>query len=144
MNGNKLLADFLADVVMTGYYLAEPPKSHSQHLHDMEAKCLKVIYAMQPLRIQEIANLTHTTKSRATQLVHALEGRKLIRRQTGDDHRVVMISTTVKGAKVVEELRQKYIELAETIKQTIGDKRTKDLCEILAEISPLTKLKIKN
>lgn len=139
----KLLADFLADVVMTGYYLAEPPKNHSQQLHDAEAKCLKVIFAYQPLRIQKIAELAHTTKSRATQLVHSLENRKLVQRQSGADHRVVMISTTRKGAQVVEDLRKKYFQLAESIDKKIGHERTLQLCEILADISPLTTVEIK-
>lgn len=138
MDKHKLLADFLAEVVMTGYYLADPPKNHQEHLHDVEAKCLKVIYAFQPISIQEVAKLMHTTKPRATQLIHSLESKNLVRRKPGEDHRVVLMSTSKKGSKVVEELREKYVNLAKSINKKIGDKRTNELCRLLSEISPLT------
>lgn len=137
MDNTKLLADFLAEVVMTGYYLADPPKNHQEHLHDVEAKCLKVIYAFQPINIQEIARLLHTTKPRATQLVHSLEKRNLVIRKPGTDHRVVLISTSQKGSKVVEELREKYVKLATSINNKIGEERSTELCKILSEINPL-------
>ena len=140
MKDKATLADFLADVVMTGYYLADPPKNHAEHLHDVEAKCLKIIYAMQPIKILDISKLLHTTKPRATQLVHELERRGLVYRTIGADHRVAYIQTTPKGTKTVKELRQKYIELAESINNRIGHKKTSVLCSILEEISPLNSL----
>lgn len=140
MNNKYQLADFLADVVMTGYYLAEPPKHQSEHLHDVEAKCLKIIHAFGPLMVHDISDLLQTTKPRATQLVHVLEDKGLIYRETGLDHRVIYINTTKKGAKTVMELRQKYINLAEAIEKKIGSKKTMTLSQILSEISPLTSL----
>lgn len=143
MNHKHNLADFLADVVMTGYYLADPPKNHSEHLHDVEAKCLKIIYAFQPLKVHDISKLLQTTKPRATQLVHSLESRGLVHRRTGQDHRVVLISTTNKGSKTVKELRRKYIELAGAIENKIGKEKTDNLTSLLNEISPLTNLTIR-
>jgi DNA-binding MarR family transcriptional regulator len=140
MKYTSTLADFLADVVMTGYYLAEPPKNHVEHLHDVEAKCLKIIYVMQPIKILDISRLLHITKPRATQLVHELENRGLVYRTVGADHRVAYIQTTPKGTQTVKELRKKYLDLAESINNRIGSEKTAELCEILQNISPLSSL----
>lgn len=144
MKDVSTLADFLADVVMTGYYLADPPKNHTEQLHDVEAKCLKIIHATQPINLIGISQHLHTTKPRATQLVNELERRGLVYRTSGTDHRVTYIQTTPKGTRTVTELRQKYLELAESIHERIGAQKTTELCNILHDISPLNSLVTSN
>ncbi len=76
MKTNLLLAEFLADVVMTSFYLNEPSRRTDSKLHDAEMKCLKIIKTFGPMPMQELAHYLHTTKARATQLVCALESHK--------------------------------------------------------------------
>lgn len=138
---NNNLSEFLADVVMTSYYLAEPTKKLGSNLHDVEARCLKIIFTMQPIRIIDLARLMHITKSRATQLVHTLEDQSLIKRhQAKNDHREVLLSVTDNGHRTVLDLRQKYIQLANAIENKIGPEETAELCRILKKIVPLNKL----
>lgn len=134
------LDEFLSEVVMTGYYLAEPPRVSTQHLHDAEMKCLKIIHVFGPLQVHHIAEKMFTTKARATQLTHVLEKHGYIHHRTGSDRRTKLVMVTKKGATVVQEVRKKYMELADSIEATLGPERTNQLCDILRDITPLTML----
>lgn len=136
-NTKKTLADFLADVVMTGYYLAEPVSVHEPTLHDAEMKCLKIIGSFGPIEMSRLATLLHATKPRVTQLVQSLEQHHFVARLPGRDARVSRIAVTVDGDRVIRDIRKKYDDLAESIENKIGKKKAKDLANLLAEITPL-------
>lgn len=131
------LSEFLAEVVMTSYYLAEPQKDSGSVLHDAEMKSLKIIKSFGPMRMQELANYLHTSKSRATQIVCVLEKHGLVERINSVDKRVHMVSATAKGQREVEFLRSRYLQLAAAIEDKLGNERTAELCSLLAEITPL-------
>lgn len=138
MKSSQVLEEFLAEVVMTSHYLAEPVRKSSEELHDAEMKCLKIVDTFQPLSLHVIADYMHCGKARATQLVHSLESKGFVERASAQDHRVALISTTRKGKASVASLRSKYRDLARKIKQTLGDNDTQKLCEVLERITPLT------
>lgn len=136
---------FLSDVVMTGYYLAEPPRLTTKDLHDAEMKCLKIISVFGPLQVHEIADLMYTTKARATQLTHTLERYGYVRHHHSEiDRRVKLMSITEEGEAVVKHVRQKYRKLARAVEHKLGKQKTKELCLLLAEITPLSALAHKN
>lgn len=137
------LSDFLSEVVMTGYYIAEPPRKASTLLHDAEMKCLKIIHAFGPMQMHDIASLMFATKPRATQLVAGLEARGLVERKAGADHRVKEVNITETGRQTVYEAREKYRALARAIEEKIGSEKTHQLCMILEQITPLTTLERK-
>lgn len=139
---NKL-ADFLADVVMTSYYLAEPPIQSGIELHDSEMKSLKIISTFGPLKMHALAKCMHVTKPRATQLAESLTRKGLIEKACGEDKRTHLLSATSEGEQIVTEIRIKYINLAESIEHRLGAERTKTLVDLLGEISPLSKPVIK-
>lgn len=134
MTTTQILAEQLSAIVMTSYYLAEPPRRQEDHLHDAEAKCLKIIHDFQPLNLQQVADLMHVTKPRVSNLVHALENKHLIKRDRGKDHRIVLLSTTNSGKVAVEHLRAKYMQLAEQIVTEIGESKTTLLSELLTDV----------
>ena len=141
MKTTHILADFLAEVVLTSHYIAEPVSHTTEDLHDAEMRCLKVVFAFQPIEMHSIAEMMHCGRPRASQLVQQLEAKQLVCRTSGDDHRVSIISTTAAGARTVEELRQKYRDLAEVIEQKLGHEKTAQLSRLLSEIVPLATLK---
>lgn len=136
---NKL-DSFLSDVVMTGYYLAEPPRLATKNLHDAEMKCLKIISEFGPIQVHQIAELMFATKARATQLTKILENYGYAKHETGTDKRVKLISITDEGEEIVNNVRKKYTDLANAIEGKLGKVKTDKLCQLLDEITPLNKL----
>ena len=136
MHSIKTLSEFLAEVVMTGHYLAEPARK-SQLLHDAEMKALKIISTYGPMQMHHVADAMHATKARATQLISALESQGFVIRSSCEDHRVKMVSATPLGDNTVTEARRKYLQLATHIESKLGMRKTKQLCELLSEITPL-------
>ncbi|MBL8121391.1 MarR family transcriptional regulator [Candidatus Saccharibacteria bacterium] len=134
------LGEFLADVVMTSHYLAEPAAEPAGNLHDAEMKCLKIIATIGPLKMHQLAETLHATKARATQLVTTLEQLGYVARGQGTDLRTKLVSATELGQAIVLDTRQKYHELAKAIELKLGTKRASELCTLLAEITPLSVL----
>lgn len=135
MNSVAALAHELSDIVMTSYYLSEPPRTQQEHLHDAEAKCLKIIHDFQPIRLNQLADLMHVTKPRATALVHVLTNKGLIGRVQGEDHRVVLVNTTKIGTDTVLQLRQKYIRISEEIILGMSSDKASLLTQLLREVN---------
>lgn len=137
------LSEFLAEVVMTGHYLAEPPKINHDVLHDAEMKCLKIVHDLGPMPMHRLAENMHATKARASQLISTLESHGYAVRNTSEDQRVKLVSATPKGKTVVVTVRAKYVRLAEAIEDQLGAQKAQLLQELLAEITPLNKVQIK-
>ena len=81
------LSKFIADVVLTSHYLAEPVNKTEMEVTDAEIRCLKIIASFQPIGMQDIAEKLHASKPRATQLVALLEARGLVEREVASDRR---------------------------------------------------------
>lgn len=137
---NTQLSQFLAEVVLTSHYLAEPVNKTESSVSDAEMKCLKIIDSFQPLSMQEIAAKLHASKPRATQLVALLESHDMVTRSVAEDRRRIVVRTTQRGTKAVATLDKRYDELATRIEETLGETDTATLCRLLSLITPLSKL----
>jgi DNA-binding MarR family transcriptional regulator len=141
---NHQLSQFLAEVVLTSHYLAEPVSKTEAEISDAEMKCLKIINSFEPIGMQEIAGKLHASKPRATQLVALLESRDMVTRTVADDRRRIVVRASGKGKKAVALLDKRYDELATAIEQRLGKNDTDTLVRLLELITPLNKLQNDN
>lgn len=137
---NHQLSQFLAEVVLTSHYLAEPVNKTEAEISDAEMKCLKIIKSFEPIGMQEIAAKLHASKPRATQLVALLESRDMVTRTVATDRRRIVVRSSSKGKKAVALLDKRYDELATAIEQRLGSADTTTLVRLLALITPLNQL----
>jgi DNA-binding MarR family transcriptional regulator len=134
------LSDFLAEVVLTSHYLAEPARKTTGELSDAEMRCLRIIASFEPLSMQEIAEKLHATKPRSTQLVALLEAHDMVERTVASDRRRIDVSTTPAGREAIATLKERYDKLAMAIEKKLGKTDAAKLRELLAQITPLTRL----
>jgi len=140
---NNQLSQFLAEVVLTSHYLAEPVNKTEAEISDAEMKCLKIISSFEPIGMQDIAAKLHASKPRATQLVALLESHDMVNRTVASDRRRIVVRTSTKGKKAVAKLEERYDALATAIEQKLGATDTATLCRLLEIITPLNKLQEK-
>jgi|GEM_PF-1754887 len=141
---NHQLSQFLAEVVLTSHYLAEPVSKTEAEISDAEMKCLKIINSFEPIGMQEIAAKLHASKPRATQLVALLESREMVTRTVADDRRRIVVRASTKGKKAVALLDKRYDELAAAIEKRLGATDTATLVRLLEVITPLNRLQNDN
>lgn len=134
------LSQFLAEVVLTSHYLAEPPSKQVSELSDAEMRCLRIISMFEPLSMQEIAQKLGATKPRATQLVALLEANAMVKREIASDRRRINVTTSKSGKEAITTLQDRYAKLAKAIEAKLGPSDTQKLCEILEQITPLNNL----
>lgn len=137
---HKQLSQFLAEVVLTSHYLAEPVSKSEAEISDAEMKCLKIISSFEPIGMQEIAAKLHASKPRATQLVALLESRDMVTRTVASDRRRIVVRASSRGKKAVELLDRRYDALALAIEKRLGAEDTGTLVRLLEVITPLNKL----
>lgn len=134
------LSQFLAEVVLTSHYLAEPVSKTDAEVSDAEMKCLKIISRFEPIGMQQTAAKLHASKPRATQLVALLESRDMVTRTVASDRRRIVVRASAKGKQAVALLDQRYDDLAIAIEQRLGADDTATLLRLLQLITPLSKL----
>jgi DNA-binding MarR family transcriptional regulator len=134
------LSQFLAEVVLTSHYLAEPVSKSEAEISDAEMKCLKIISSFEPIGMQEIAAKLHASKPRATQLVALLESRDMVTRTVAHDRRRIVVRASTRGKKAVALLDKRYDELALAIEKRLGAADTATLLRLLQSITPLNSL----
>lgn len=134
------LSQFLAEVVLTSHYLAEPVSKTDAEISDAEMKCLKIIKSFEPIGMQEIAAKLHASKPRATQLVALLESHDMVSRTVADDRRRIVVRTNQKGKKAVALLDKRYDALAAAIEKRLGKDDATTLVRLLELITPLNQL----
>lgn len=137
---NTQLSQFLAEVVLTSHYLAEPVNKTEVEISDAEMKCLKIINSFEPIGMQEIAAKLHASKPRATQLVALLEAHDMVTRNVADDRRRIVVRASGKGRDAIAKMDERYDELAAKIEQKLGSDDTATLVRLLAQITPLNQL----
>jgi DNA-binding MarR family transcriptional regulator len=137
---NTQLSQFLAEVVLTSHYLAEPVNKTEVEISDAEMKCLKIINSFEPIGMQEIAGKLHASKPRATQLVALLEAHDMVSRTVADDRRRIVVRASVKGRRAIAKMDERYNELATKIEAALGSEDTATLTRLLSMITPLNKL----
>lgn len=136
----KQLSQFLAEVVLTSHYLAEPVSKQELALSDAEMRCLKIIASFEPIGMADIAAKLHASKPRATQLVALLEANEMVVRSVANDRRRIDVSTSPKGKRAIAKLEVRYEELAAVIERKLGARDTRELCRLLEQITPLSRL----
>jgi DNA-binding MarR family transcriptional regulator len=134
------LSHFLAEVVLTSHYLAEPLRKTEGELSDAEMRCLKVISSFEPIGMQDIAHKLHASKPRATQLVALLEAHGMVTRTVAEDRRRIVVAASDTGRKAILELDKRYDTLAGAIEAKLGPTDTATLCRLLEQITPLSRL----
>ncbi len=137
---NTQLSQFLAEVVLTSHYLAEPVNKTEAEISDAEMKCLKIISTFEPIGMQDIAAKLHASKPRATQLVALLESHEMVTRTVASDRRRIVVRASSKGKRAVAKLEERYGALASAIEEKLGAADTATLCRLLEIITPLTQL----
>lgn len=140
MSPNKELSDFLAEVVLTSHYLAEPLRRTEGELSDAEMRCLKIINSFAPIGMQDIAQRLHASKPRATQLVALLEAHDMVSRTVAEDRRRIVVTASQKGQQAIQDLDTRYNSLAAAIERKLGPADTATLCRLLEQITPLSRL----
>lgn len=63
------------------------------------------------LSIQELASNTVSYQPNITRMVVGLESDGFVKRTSGDDRRIVMVSVTSKGKKIVAEIQKSLLDL---------------------------------
>lgn len=134
------LSQFLAEVVLTSHYLAEPVSRREFEVSDAEMKCLKIIASFEPIGMNEIAAKLHASKPRATQLVALLESHDMVTRVVGSDRRRIEVRTSAKGRRAIAALETRYEKLAAAIETKLGSRDTAELLRLLEQITPLSQL----
>lgn len=134
------LSQFLAEVVLTSHYLAEPVNKHELSVSDAEMRCLKIIASFEPIGMADIAAKLHASKPRATQLVALLETHDMVIRSVADDRRRIDVRTNAKGRRAIARMEVRYEELATAIERKLGTNDTHELCRLLEQITPLSRL----
>lgn len=137
---NAKLSQFIADVVLTSHYLAEPVKKTDAEATDAEMRCLKIVASFQPIGMREIAEKLHASKPRATQLVALLEAHGYVERTVAADRRRIEVRATSKGRSAIKKLDERYAKLAAAIEKKLGPDDTETLARLLEAITPLSKL----
>lgn len=137
---NTQLSQFLAEVVLTSHYLAEPVNKTEVEISDAEMKCLKIISSFEPIGMAEIASKLHASKPRATQLVALLEAHDMVSRTVASDRRRIVVRASERGHDAIAKLNERYDNLAERIEEKLGSDDTATLVRLLAQITPLNQL----
>jgi len=140
---NNQLSQFLADVVLTSHYLAEPLSKTDAEISDAEMKALKIIANFEPISMQQIAEKLHASKPRATQLVALLESHGMVIRTVAIDRRRIDVKASSKGRGAMKKLEIRYEELAQNITNKLGQADARELTRLLSLITPLSSLQIK-
>ena len=138
----KTMADFMAEVVLTSQYLAEPQLYNNSLLHNTEIRALKIIFTKGPISMHELAQAMYASRPRTTQIVSTLIAKQLVEQVKGGDKRMIYVITTTKGTKTVKQLRAKYTKIARAIERKLGPKDGQELARLLKKVSPLQQLPI--
>lgn len=87
------------------------------------------------LRVSDIASSLGVTASSVTQIVTDLEGRGLVARTMDpQDRRVVRVSLTAEGARLLDEARHPYIERMGSLARHLGRDKSMTLVGLLSEV----------
>jgi DNA-binding MarR family transcriptional regulator len=69
-------------------------------------------------------------------VLNTLESAKLLtRKQSKQDKRIVLVSLTAKGQKLIEKLLPEVADSAKTLSQHVGKENLRDLANFLAALS---------
>ncbi len=87
------------------------------------------------LSIQELASNTVSFQPNITRMVVGLENDGFVERSSGDDRRIVMVTVTPKGEKLVAEIQKSLMELHLAQYKNLRREELRLLNEMLIKIS---------
>jgi DNA-binding MarR family transcriptional regulator len=102
---------------------------------------LWVVWIWQPIETRQIAVEVGTSKASITGVLKTLESRKLlIRKQSKTDHRLVLVTLTKSGEKLMQELFPEFNQEESTITSVLTKSEIKATAASLRKITELTQL----
>lgn len=114
----------------------------SQSISFAQAGVLFALQAKRAMNNTEIADHLSISPSAATQLVDALEERRFIRRETGDqDRRVSHIRLTAHGSRYLVSLRKSRLAQLQQIFSVLDQRELDQLVRITAKLAAAARKK---
>ena len=102
---------------------------------------LWVVWIWQPIETRQIAVEVGTSKASITGVLKTLESRKLlIRKQSKTDQRLVLVTLTKSGEKLMQELFPEFNQEESTITSVLSKSEIKATATSLRKITELTQL----
>ena len=102
---------------------------------------LWVVWIWQPIETRQIAAEVGTSKASITGVLKTLESRKLlIRKQSKTDQRLVLVTLTKSGEKLMQELFPEFNQEENTITSVLSKSEIKATATSLRKITELTQL----
>lgn len=100
---------------------------------------LWVVWIWQPIETRQIAAEVGTSKASITGVLKTLEARKLvIRKQSKTDQRLVLVTLTKSGEKLMKELFPEFNQEESTITSVLAKSEIKSTATSLRKITELT------
>ncbi len=97
---------------------------------------LWVVWVWKHPEARQVASETGLAKATLSGVLSTLESNKLIaRKQSKEDKRIILVSLTAKGQKLIEKLLTEVADSAKTLSQHVGKENLRDLANFLAALS---------
>jgi DNA-binding MarR family transcriptional regulator len=97
---------------------------------------LWVVWVWKNPEARQVASETGLAKATLSGVLNTLESNKLIsRKQSKQDKRIILVSLTAKGQKLIEKLLPEVADSAKTLSQHVGKENLRDLANFLAALS---------
>lgn len=97
---------------------------------------LWVVWVWKSPEARQVAAETGLAKATLSGVLNTLEGNKLIvRKQSKDDKRIILVSLSAKGVKLIEKAMPEVNRCAKEITQHVGKENLRDLANFLAALA---------
>lgn len=97
---------------------------------------LWVVWIWKNPEARQVASESGLAKATLSGVLNTLESSKLIaRKQSKDDKRIILVSLTAKGTKLIEKVMPEVSATAKEITQHVGKENLRDLTNFLAALS---------
>jgi DNA-binding MarR family transcriptional regulator len=97
---------------------------------------LWVVWVWKHPEARQVASETGLAKATLSGVLNTLESNKLIaRKQSKEDKRIILVSLTAKGQKLIEKLLPEVADSAKKLSQHVGKENLRDLANFLAALS---------
>lgn len=104
------------------------------NLRNTDLRLLNVLDQSQELSIREISRRTHVDKAWVSRTIRELIEKKLVQRNTDPvDSRIVLISLTRSGRKILDQVRPYALKTEKELLENLDEKLLKDMLDRLEE-----------
>lgn len=88
------------------------------------------------IKISDLSTKLNITPAGVTHMINSLEKDGYVERIPDDkDRRIVLVSPTLKGKKVIESMKEKFLESMKELVAFLGDNDSKELIRLLSKTS---------